>query len=324
MNKVKVTVFADPVCTWCWGSVPVTRALAYAYGENVEISYVMGGMIEDITTFSNRRLSIGGDIELSNRNIHQHWLEASAVHGMPVCESGFHLFTPERPSTIPQNYAYLAAEIYTRENPNTLPINSHLRFLRRLQEATAADAAHTNDVDVLCGIAATMGFDPHRFRTLYGSDEVRDAYAKCKSLCKRYDVQTFPTFCLEYRGEEMVLRGYSTLNIVRHSIDHLTFENIKPIADGRMHLTHENVMRFISRYGTAYPIEIATAFGLKRKEGHTALNAESYEKLPDVLEQLISAGRIAMAPKGNGFMYYTIKGKETAWQRRDRHMAGVL
>ena len=78
MNRLRITVFADPVCTWCWGSVPVLRALTYRYGEQVNISYVMGVMIENIETYKNRRLSIGGDIALSNRNINANWLEASA------------------------------------------------------------------------------------------------------------------------------------------------------------------------------------------------------------------------------------------------------
>ncbi|MBR5276919.1 MAG: hypothetical protein IKU35_07270 [Bacteroidaceae bacterium] len=59
MKKLRITVFADPVCTWCWGSAPVLRALEYRLGDMVEIDYVMCGMIEDIRTFVNRRLNIG-------------------------------------------------------------------------------------------------------------------------------------------------------------------------------------------------------------------------------------------------------------------------
>ena len=47
-DKVRISVFADPVCTWCWGSVPVLRALEYRYGDQLDITYVMGGMIVDI------------------------------------------------------------------------------------------------------------------------------------------------------------------------------------------------------------------------------------------------------------------------------------
>ena len=144
MDKVKITVFADPVCTWCWGSVPVVRALAYRYGERLEFDYIMGGMIEDIFSYGNNHLSAGGDVALSNRKIHERWLEASAIHGLPVCQSGFHLFSEERRSTLPQNYAYITAKIYVTENRLTMPANTHLHFLRRLQEATAVNALLTN------------------------------------------------------------------------------------------------------------------------------------------------------------------------------------
>lgn len=312
MKKVKITIFADPVCTWCWGSVPVSRAVAYLYGGGVEISYVMGGMIEDITTFSNRRLSIGGDIALSNHNMHKHWLDASAVHGMPVCESGFRLFTAEHPSTLPQNYAYIAAVLYTKENTETVPLNAHLHFLRRLQEATAVDAAPTGSVKEILGIAASLGFDKERFLELYESEKVRKIYAEGKALCARYEVQTFPTYLLEYEGEEMMLRGYTSCNMLLHSIRNLSFGNVEPVNDGRRELNAENVERFIAVYGSAYPAEIAAAFGLKRISGHTALNAESYEGLPDVVDELLEKGTIAMAPKGNGFFYYCKKVHEAA------------
>ena len=321
---MKITVFADPVCTWCWGSVPVIRALSYRYGEQLEFSYLMGGMIEDITTYSNRKLSIGGDIALSNRNIHEHWSEASSAHGMPVCSSGFHLFSEERRSTLPQNYAYIAADIYCRKHKETMPPGSKFRFLRRLQEATATDAALTNKEDVITGIAAATGFDPETFRTIFNNPEVKDEYRKCKSLCSEYEVQSFPTYLVEHRGEEMLLRRYSTYEIISQSIAQLSFNNIKPINDGREIFVKENVKHFISQYGNAYPVEIATAFSLRRIGGHTALNAESYENLPDMMEELIEDGGIAMAPKGNGFMYYCLKEGETPRHEHNRKMAGIL
>lgn len=90
------------------------RALEYRLGDKVEFRYVMGCMIEDIATFSNRRLGIGGDIALSNRNMHKVWVEASAVHGMPVGEKGLRLFSEEHRSTAPQNIAYIAATVYEK------------------------------------------------------------------------------------------------------------------------------------------------------------------------------------------------------------------
>lgn len=41
MDKLKITIFADPVCTWCWGTAPVTRAIEQYYAGQVIINYVM-------------------------------------------------------------------------------------------------------------------------------------------------------------------------------------------------------------------------------------------------------------------------------------------
>ena len=310
MSNMKITVFSDPVCTWCWGSVPVWRALAYHYGNRVELDYVMGGMIEDIRTYNNRRLSIGGDIALSNRKIHDHWLDASAVHGMPVCEQGVHLFSQEHPSTIPQNLAFLGARVYEARYGSEVKPGAARHYLRRLQEATAVDAALTGDTDVLVDMSAVVGFVPEKFRTIYCGDVVKTLYDEGRVFCRSYEVTSFPCYLVTYRGEEMMLRGYSSFDVVRNCIEQLSFGNIKPIDDGRGEFTAANVLRFIDGYGSAYPVEIATAFGLARHNGHTALNVESYEGLPDMIDALVKAGEVATAPRGNGFICYTLHGSQ--------------
>ena len=317
-DKVRISVFADPVCTWCWGSVPVLRALEYRYGEQLDISYVMGGMVEDITTYNNRRLSIGGDIALSNRNIHNLWLEASAVHGMPVSEKVPQLFSEDRRSSIPMNKAYIAARIYAVENKCEYD-DAPGRYLRLMQELTAVEGVQANCEENLVAISAILGFEQDKFEKILNGSDVKLIYDEGKSLAGRYEVHTFPTYMLEYRGEEMLLRGFTTFETLRRRIGHLSYENVVPLNDGRECLTAENVKCFVARYGTAYPVEIATAFSLPRIEGHTALNVESYSGLADVLEELVEAGEMAMSPKGNGFICYTLKdsGRYTHYKMRE-------
>ena len=67
MEKVRITVFADPTCTWCWGSVPILRALSYRYGGQLEISYVMGGMIEDILYNEKVQNTVQGIIDFCKK-----------------------------------------------------------------------------------------------------------------------------------------------------------------------------------------------------------------------------------------------------------------
>lgn len=308
MKNLKITVFADPVCTWCWGSVPMMRALEYRLGDKVEISYVMGCMIEDITTFSNRRLGIGGDIALSNRNMHKVWSEASAVHGMPVGDKGLRIFSEEHCSTAPQNIAYIAATVYKHKasGEDVCP----KRFLRRVQEATAVDMARTCDVDVLADLAATEGFEPQRFKELMASREVHRIFDDGKALCKRYDVHTFPTYIIEYKGTEVLLRGFTSFDTIMQNISHITYGKIALADADEFAPTAQNVARYIEHYGSAYPVEIATAFCMQRISGKSALNVESYKGLPDVVEELIAQGDVAMRPRGNGFILYNKHHKD--------------
>lgn len=323
MEKIKISVFADPACTWCWGSVPVIRALAYRYGEQLEISYVMGGMIEDILSFNNRRLSIGGDIALSNRNIHNHWIEASAVHGMPVKESVVQLFSDERRSTVPLNLAYIAACEYVEQVRGTKH-DAARHYLRVLQEMTAVEGVHTNDEKNIVEMSAVVGFNRERFREIFRSDKVRKRYAEDKALCDSYEVHSFPTFRITYRGEEMIVRGFTTFETLCHCVSQLSYENVKLMADGREKLTTENVRNFIDEYGTAYPVEVATAFSLQRATGHTALNVESYMGLPDVIDELVRKKVVSIAPKGNGFIFYSLKNPVGFSQERNMATANAL
>lgn len=322
MKKVKISVFADPACTWCWGSVPVVRALRYRYGAQLEFEYVMGGMIEDITSFNNRRLSIGGDIAMSNRNMHKHWLEASAIHGMPVSETPIRLFTEEHRSTVPMNLAYIAAKLYEGTNDTAID-NASQRYLRILQEMTQVDGAQTNVEENIVAMSALVGFNKQKFSEIFAGPEVKRIYSANRELCKEYDVHSFPTYKLVYADEEMMVRGFTTYETLAHCIAQLSYENVKPVDDGREALTIANVRTFIEELGTAYPVEIATAFSLERTGGHTALNIESYSGLPDIVEEMIKSGDIAMAPKGNGFMLYTLKRKQNASQVKGREYAGV-
>ena len=307
MKNLKITVFADPVCTWCWGSVPVIRALEYRLGDNLEVEYVMGCMINDITKYSNRRLGIGGDIELSNRNIFKAWSEASAVHGMPVCEKGIRLFDENHRSTAPQNIAYIAASLYKRKfnNEGGCP----RRFLRRLQEATAVDALRTCDSDVIADLAATVGFEPYRFKEIMESREAQRLYDEGKAMAVRYEVHSFPTYLLQYKGTEVVLRGYTSFDTLMQNIEHLTYGKVALLCEEKFAATPLNVKHFIEKYGAVYPVEVATAFCMQRISGKTALNIESYEALPDIVDELVASYGVSLRPRGNGFMLYAKKAE---------------
>ena len=81
----EIIEFTDPICVWSWGSEPILKKLEISYPHNLKISYVTGGLIEDIRIFRDDINDIGGDIEKSNKNLAMYYLDASKVHNMPVC-----------------------------------------------------------------------------------------------------------------------------------------------------------------------------------------------------------------------------------------------
>lgn len=315
MKKVGITVFADPVCTWCWGSAPILRAIEYRLAEQVEIEYVMSGMIEDIRTFINRRLQIGGDIALSNRNMQKAWSEASVTHGMPVTEHNIRLFSEEHRSTYPQNMAYITAKLCCSDFVDS-DISRANRFLRRLQEATAVDGLQTSHIDIISDIAAVEGYIPEEFKQTMNSDAVKKAFAADRERAGIYEVKSLPTILLEYEGREAILRGYTAFEQVMEEINRLTGGSVNGKNRSHCTATTDNVKQFVERYRSVYPVEIATAFGLKRKSGRSALNIESYEQLPDIIDELLKSREIAMTPAGNGFKIFDLKVKQGFSQER--------
>lgn len=158
---VTVTQFTDPMCTWCWGSEPIIRHLRVAYGNQLRVSYVMGGLIEDFETFYDARNDISepGDVG-------PHWLEASDIHGMPVDTDIFDVDPAH--STYPANRAFVAARQQDRDLAN--------RYLRRLREAYATQVRNINDRDEQVELARSVGLNIEEFITALESGTPRSGF----------------------------------------------------------------------------------------------------------------------------------------------------
>jgi putative protein-disulfide isomerase len=276
--SVELLAFTDPVCTWCWGSEPVLRKVETWYDDSVLVHYVMGGLVEDITAFYDAVNDIGGDPERSNVQIARHWLEASARHGMPVKTEGFRLFTVETTSTYPQNIAFKAAEL---TSPGLAS-----RYLRRIREASAAEARETGRPEVLIELASEVGLDVTDFVMHFSDGSAEEAFRGDLGTTRRYGVRGFPTFLFQYRDKELMLRGYQDFRAMHTVIDTLTGGTLHPQAPEQ---TEDEVLRFLRIYGRAAPVEVTTVFDLSPRE---------YEAIVDGLEDENLVRRVSA---GNGY-----------------------
>ncbi len=279
-SSLEILAFTDPVCTWCWGSEPVLRKLETWYGDAVRIRYVMGGLVEDICAFYDRANDIGGDPEHSNTQIARHWLEASERHGMPVQIEGFRLFTAETVSTYPQNIAFKAAEL---TNPGLAA-----RYLRRMREASAAEARETGRQEVLIELASDVGLDLAAFIGHLKDGSAERAFQNDMETTRRYGARGFPTFVFRYGERETMLREYQSFPAMQAVIDALSGGRLQGQAPES---APENLLGFIRAYGRVAPVELATVFDLAIGELETMLTG------------LAETGLIRRVEAGNGYFW---------------------
>ena len=69
MAVVHVVYFTDPACPWSWAAEPAVRRLQVEFGDEVSITYVMGGLARE---FKRPQETM------------RHVLDAAAASGMPV------------------------------------------------------------------------------------------------------------------------------------------------------------------------------------------------------------------------------------------------
>lgn len=271
---LKITQITDPVCTWCYGNEPQTRAIAFLYDAQCE--YLMGGLVEDIRHFYDAHNAIGGtDIDATNASIIAHWREASARHKMPITSGAFCLLSEQYPSTWPQNIAYKAAQIAAPELAHT--------FLRNLRVATALHGKITSKAETLIEIASETGMDIAAFITALDSQQAKDDFQQDRQLIAQLGVNGFPAFLIQYNDKSILLKGYQTLENFKAVIKALGVGNQEAV------FNENEVMRYLQKFNKAFLCEIEICF------------AQSAENCLQLLEKLQAQGKISISKVENTF-----------------------
>ncbi|NLC65584.1 MAG: DsbA family protein [Clostridium sp.] len=276
MKKIIITNFTDPVCSWCWGSEPVLRALETHYPKQIEFRYIMGGLVDDIDNFTDPANGITGGSDGANAEIMSHWLEGTNLHGMPINPEGFNLFSKEYPSTYPQNIAYKAAQIVDSEKADA--------FLRRLREATFTEAKITSDKDIQIELASEVGIDMGGFIKALNSGEAEKKFKADQAIGQSVGVAGFPSFLVKSdEGRQILLRGYKTLAEFKEIISYLSDGALTPV---KVKPSIELLNELLEKHPKLALEEIRQALGFSNKKD-TEIWLETYLKEGSLIKETL-------------------------------------
>jgi predicted DsbA family dithiol-disulfide isomerase len=267
--RATITQFTDPMCTWCWGSEPVIRRLQTAYGDQIQIEYVMGGLIKDFDDFYDAANDIS-----EPEDVAPHWLEASEMHGMPVDTAIFD--SDPAQSTYPASVAFVAA----RQQDEQLAG----QYLRALREAYATQVRNVNNREVQVELAASVGLDVDEFVTALDDGSARSEFEDDLSRTRALGVRAFPTYHIDGSNGERHTAGFQSFDdIVKHlSVAAPTIEQSSP----------PSIERFVADYGPVATQEIAEVYEV------------SYGEARQTLESLADDGSLDREPRGNGLFWH--------------------
>lgn len=280
----EVIEFTDPLCTWCWGSEPVLKKLEARFPRKVKISFVTGGLVEDIRNYRDDVNDIGGDIKKTNQNIAKHWLEAAKQHKMPVCVEGFKMFSEKFYSSYPANIAYHAAKIQSEKLANKL--------LRRMREAAATEGSQITNPKVLIELASEVGLKVGAFIHDFEDGPAERLFHEDLLFTRTNRIYGFPSFLIRnnYNGKSLILRGYQDYSSIKEVLEYMCDDKLE---EHIIEKTPENVIEYLKEVIKTTPVELQAIFDF------------TDEELDDILKTLVDKGYITLDEVGTGsFIYY--------------------
>lgn len=181
---VRVQCITDPACVWSWAVEPAVRALQTEFGDDVEITFVMGGLAREFDAARRAEMVTG-------------WLDAAAESGMPTDPRIWYRTPPV--SSYPACLSLKAAQ---EQGPDAAA-----RVLRGLREGLVCFRRKLDHLEALAEVARDAGLDEDRFRIDAASHAIVEALGRDLDIAR--DVpeevrEAGDVKCSRVTGEERV------------------------------------------------------------------------------------------------------------------------
>lgn len=192
MTRPTLMYFGDPMCSWCYGFGPQLQSLHAAFGSELGLHVVVGGLRPYTTTPMN---------DSFREQLRHHWQEVAERSGRPfdyaILQRGDFIYDTE-----PACRAVVTARL--------LAPDSVLPYFLALQDAFYRDGRDVTAPDTLADVAVEFGLERQAFAEQFESETARRATRHNFMTAQNMRVQGFPTLLL-HRDDQfwLVCRGYT-------------------------------------------------------------------------------------------------------------------
>ncbi|MGR5064767.1 DsbA family protein [Photobacterium sp. DNB22_13_2] len=179
-SKAKLYYVYDPMCSWCWGYKPTWDQITQAIPDQVEITYVVGGLAPDCDEPMP---------DIMQQQIMAYWKKIEDYLGTNFNYDFWVNNTPRR-STYPACRAIIAARSQGAE----------LAMLNAIQKAYYLNAQNPSDNDVLLNLAQGMGLDMEQFKDEFLSEQTHQRLLDEIAFARSIGGNSFPSLFIERAG----------------------------------------------------------------------------------------------------------------------------
>ncbi|WP_455229326.1 DsbA family protein [Kingella denitrificans] len=254
MNRLKISVFTDPMMGLSYESEPFFRKLETHFGDRIEVQPIMSGLVRNVYDFVNPNdLTVSEDyaIERYLPRLAAIYNAEQTISSMPIAMEKLDLFSTERTSSIPLNLAYKAVQ---RIAPGKAEA-----FLYRLRFATIAEVRPTTKLDELKRVAEQVGVNQTDFLTAYHSLETEAALAEDFRRREQLRLFRLPAYLFEYKWKTALAKGVLDDKALFELVEKITNGELKPQPP---EATSENMKKLFERHPLINLIELRYAFDL--------------------------------------------------------------
>ena len=202
MKEKTLWYIADPMCSWCWGFMPVIEKIRDEYTGQFELELLLGGL----------RPGTKDPMPPAQRQeILHHWETVHRITGQRFRFEG----------ALPEGFIY-DTEPASRGVVAVSLLNSVavFPFFRAVQFAFYAEQQSVTNSVVLAQLAGNAGVDVQWFAQTFESDVAKNLTREHFHRSRRLGVSGFPTLIMQDKaGYSFLTRGYRPFQELAPKID---------------------------------------------------------------------------------------------------------